>query len=99
MQQIKENTDVQQWCYVPTRETAVDGASRGLNADRVHCGSFRFQGPPLLLQNENSWLSVKGIEVEVLRDDSVKSYAAFVHEDIRKISVKVWENEFPVDRG
>ena len=52
--QIRENTDVQQWCYVPTRENAADSASRGLNADRVYCGSFQFQGPPLLLQNEKS---------------------------------------------
>ena len=29
VQQIRENTDVQQWCYVPTRENPADGTSRG----------------------------------------------------------------------
>ena len=39
VQQIRENTDVQQWCYVPTREIPADCTSRGLNAARVHSGS------------------------------------------------------------
>ena len=30
VQQIRENTDVQQWHHVPTRENPADGASRGL---------------------------------------------------------------------
>ena len=39
------------------------------------------------MQNENNWLRVKVVEVEVLTDDpklrkEAKSYAAFVHEDI-----------------
>ena len=39
------------------------------------------------MQNENNWLGVKGVEVEVLTDDphlrkEAKSYAAFVHEHI-----------------
>ena len=54
VQQIRENTDVQQWRYVPTRENPADGASRGLNAARVHSGSCWFQGPPFLWQNENN---------------------------------------------
>ena len=87
VQQIRENTDVQQWRYVPTRENPADGASRGLNAARVHSGSCWFQGPPFLWQNENNWPGVKGVEVEVRTDDpelrrETKSYAAFVHEDI-----------------
>ena len=87
MQQIRENTDVQQWCYVLTRENPVDGACRGLNAVRVYCGSCQFQGPPFLWQNDNNWPVVKGVEVEVLTDDpelrrEAKFYAAFVHEDI-----------------
>ena len=78
---------MQQWRYVPTRENPADGASRGLNAARVHSGSCWFQGPPFLWQNENNWPGVKGVEVEVLRDDpelrrKAKSYATFVHEDI-----------------
>ena len=65
VQQIRENIDVQRWCYVPTRENPADRASRGLNAARVHSGSFWFKGPPFLWQNENSWPGVKGIEVEI----------------------------------
>ena len=39
VQQIIENTDMQHWCYVPTRENPADGASRGLNTARVHPGN------------------------------------------------------------
>ena len=78
---------MQQWHSVPTRENPADGAPIGLNAARVHSGSFWFQGPPFLWQSENNWPGVKGVEVEVLTDDpklrrESKSYAAFVHEDI-----------------
>ena len=87
VQQITENTDVQQWCYAPTRENPVDGASRGLNAARVHPGSCWFQGPPFLWQNESNWPGTKGVEVEVHTDDpelrrETESYVVFVHEDI-----------------
>ena len=87
VQQIRENTDVQQWCYVPNRENPADGASRSLNAAKVHFGSCWFRGPSFLWQNENSWPGVKGVEMEVLKDDpelrrEAKSYAAIVHEDI-----------------
>ena len=30
--QIKENTNAEQWSYIPTRENPADDASRGLNA-------------------------------------------------------------------
>ena len=85
--QIRENIDVQQWCYVPTRENPADCAFRGLNAARVHSGSFWFQGLSFLWQNENNWPGVKGVEMEVLPDDpelrrESRSYAVIVHEDI-----------------
>ena len=54
VQQIRENTDVQQWCYVPARENPADGASRALNAARVHSGICCSQGPPFLWPNENN---------------------------------------------
>ena len=78
---------MQQWCYVPTRENPANGASRGLNAARVHSGSCWFQRPSFLWQNENSWPGVKGVEMEVLTDDpelrrEARLYAAIVHEDI-----------------
>ena len=31
--QIKENADVEQWSYIPTRENSADDASMGLNAE------------------------------------------------------------------
>ena len=43
IQQIRENTEVRQWQYVPTRENPADDAFRGLNAERVHSGSRWFQ--------------------------------------------------------
>ena len=32
--QIKENTDVEQWSYIPTRENPADDVLRGLNAEK-----------------------------------------------------------------
>ena len=52
---------------VSTRENPNDGASRGLNAARVHSGSCWFQGPPFLWQNENNWPGVKGVKWRYLR--------------------------------
>ena len=50
-------------------------------------GVAGFKSPPFLWQNKNSWLDVKGVEVEVLTDEpelrrEAKSYSEFVHEDI-----------------
>ena len=39
VKKIRENTDVQQWRYVATRENPSGGASRILNAARVHSGN------------------------------------------------------------
>ena len=44
IQQIRENTEVWQCQYVPTRENPADDASRGLIAERVDSGSRWFQG-------------------------------------------------------
>ena len=75
---------MQQWHYVPTRENPADGASKGLIAARAHPGSYWFQGPPFLWQNESNWPGIEGVEVELLTDDpglrrETKSYAAFLY--------------------
>ena len=81
------------------KRNPADGASRGLNAGRVHSGSFWFEGTVFLQKNQNSWPCVKGVEVEtVLTDDpelivEAKSYAAFVHKGIigdLKESISSW---------
>ena len=48
IQKIRENTEVREWQYIPTRENPADDASRGLNAERVDSGSRWFQGPLFL---------------------------------------------------
>ena len=84
IQQIRENTEVQQRQYVPTRENPADDASRGLNAERVHSRSRWFQGPLLLWHNEKDWPVTDIVDVEVHVDDpelkkEAKSYAAVIH--------------------
>ena len=67
VQQIRENTNVKQWCYVPTRENPDGRASRGLNVVREHSGDCWFQGTPFLWQNENNWSCVNGaVELKTL---------------------------------
>ena len=87
IKQIRENTELQQWQYVPTRENPADDASRCLNAERVDSGSRWFQGPLFLWPNEKDWPVKNSVDVEVHVDDpelkkEAKSYAAVTHEDI-----------------
>ena len=53
--QIKENTNVEQWSYIPTRENPADDASTGLNAEWESPNSRWFQGPSFLWQEEEHW--------------------------------------------
>ena len=64
VQQIKEKTDVQQWCYVPTKQNPADDASRGLNAARENSSSRWFQGPRFLWQEDNEELSEDDPEIK-----------------------------------
>ena len=43
-----ENTNVDQWSYIPARENPADDASRGLNAEWESSNSRWSQGPSLL---------------------------------------------------
>ena len=51
--QIKSNTNVEQWSYIPTRKNLADNASRGLNAEWESSNSNWFQRPSFLSQEEN----------------------------------------------
>ena len=53
--QINENTHVEQWSYIPTRENPADDASRGLNAEWESSNNCWFQRPSFLWQEEKHW--------------------------------------------
>ena len=53
--QIKENTNVEQWSYIPTRENPANDALTGLNAEWESSNSRWFQGPSFLWQEEEHW--------------------------------------------
>ena len=48
--QIKKNTNIEQWSYIPTRENPADDASRGLNAEWESSNTCWFQGSSFLWQ-------------------------------------------------
>ena len=67
VQQLIENTDVEQRCYVRTRENFADGDSKRLNAARVHSSRMRTIGlkkPNLMLHLHMK--TIGGLEQRIL---------------------------------
>ena len=54
---IKENTSVDQWHYVSSKENPADDASRGLDPRKETSNNRRFHGPSFLWQVESFWPS------------------------------------------
>ena len=80
--QIKENTNVQQWSYIPTRKSPTDDASRGLNAEWENSNCRWFQGRSFLWQEEKHWIN-QDESVELATGDpelknKTKSFAVVV---------------------
>ena len=53
--QIKENTRVDQWHYVSSKENPADDASQGLDPRKETSNSCWFHGPSFLWQVESFW--------------------------------------------
>ena len=51
--QIKGNSDVLQWHYIPTKENPVDNCSRGLNMKQNNNVKRWFHGPAFFLETRN----------------------------------------------
>ena len=52
---IQENSNVEQWKYVPSKENAADDASRGMNFKNFANIDRWFQGPKFLRKSQSSW--------------------------------------------
>ena len=83
--QIKENTDNDQWRYVPTKWNPADDASRGLNAEKESSDSRWFNGPSFLWQDTEYWPDQEDI-IQVAEHDpelkkEVKTCAAVVQKN------------------
>ena len=66
--EIKENTRVDQWHYVSSKENPADDASRGLDPRKETSNSSWFHGPSFLWQVESLWPS-KDCSIGSLKDD------------------------------
>ena len=66
--QIKENTRVDQWQYVSSKENSADDASRELDPRKETTDSRWFHGPSFLSQMEALWLN-KDCSIGSLKDD------------------------------
>ncbi|XP_057294388.1 uncharacterized protein LOC130622946 [Hydractinia symbiolongicarpus] len=55
IQQIQENTSLDQWNHVPTHENPADDASRGISLKHVEKSSRWFKGPQFLWEEREAW--------------------------------------------
>ena len=67
--QLKGNTDVLQWHYIPTKENTADNCSRGLNMKQNNNVKRWFHGPAFLWKPEILWHN-KGGQYSINEDDA-----------------------------
>ena len=68
MQEIQENTSVDQWKYVESKQNPADEASRGLKTQEL-LNSPWITGPEFLRENENHFINNGGQVHEVQEND------------------------------
>lgn len=68
MQEIQENTSVDQWKYVESKQNPADEASRGLKTQEL-LNSRWITGPEFLWENENHFINNGGQVHEVQEND------------------------------
>ena len=68
MQEIQENTSVDQWKYVESKQNPADEASRGLKTQEL-LNSRWITGPEFLWENENHFINNSGQVHEVQEND------------------------------
>ena len=73
IQQIHENSEVNPWRYVPSKDNPADQASRGLiDANSGGRCSTWVNGPQFLWEPEHTWLVEKDIQMVSDTDTEVK---------------------------
>ena len=72
VQQIHENTSINQWAYVPTSDNPSDDASRGLDAVKQSPDSRWFNGPSFLRKTEDLWPEFNQDGADIEHDPEVK---------------------------
>ena len=55
VQIIKENSNVEQWKYISSKDNPADDVSRGLDATKVNKVTLWFNGPAFLWKPESEW--------------------------------------------
>ena len=68
VQEIQENTSVDQWKYVESKQNPADEASRGLKTQEL-LNSRWITGPEFLWENENHFINNGGQDHEVQEND------------------------------
>ncbi|XP_041785513.1 uncharacterized protein LOC121600811 [Anopheles merus] len=53
--EIQENTNVNEWRWVPTKDNPADKATKWKGRENFNWDGIWFQGPSFLLQDEESW--------------------------------------------
>ena len=55
IQKIKENSNIEQWKFISSKENPADDGSRGLDATKVNKVTHWFNGPAFLWKPESEW--------------------------------------------
>ena len=94
--EIRENSEVSQWHYVPSKENPADDASRGMSMEKLLENERWFSGPKFLLKPKSEWpiCSVdSGISSE---DPEVKELTVSVQ--AHAVSTRVIDSSMAVNR-
>ena len=76
IQIIKENSNVNQWKYISTKNGPTDDCSRGLDATNINKVTHWFSGPEFLWQPEAEWDIDAEFEVHDSDDSEVCHHLA-----------------------
>ena len=69
VQMIKNNSNINDWCYVPSKENPADIASRGGDASKLEQLSFWQDGPAFLKKPEKNWVQENSDDFEINDED------------------------------
>ena len=80
---IREESNPEQWFYVPTKENPADDCSRGVTVERFLSDERWFNGPPFLHLPKTEWPAEEMKTHDIEADPEVKRVAIAVVEEDR----------------
>ena len=87
VQTIKENSNVEQWKYISSKDNPADDGSRGLDATKVNKVTCWFNGPGFLWKPESKWTISAEFQSPNEEDPEVRKEVTVNATDIERYNV------------